>query len=50
MRFAVAESGSLILTDEEEKILEEDVLIARGPPVGIDEVKKLAKGTSKELD
>jgi uncharacterized protein with PhoU and TrkA domain len=36
--------------DEEEKILEEDVLIARGPPIGIDEVKKLAEGTSKELD
>lgn len=36
--------------DGEERILEEDVLIARGPPIGIDEVKKLAKGTSKELD
>ncbi len=39
----------IINPNEEEMIDEGDVLIARGSPSGIDAVKKLAEGTSKEL-
>lgn len=39
----------IIDPNEEEMIDEGDVLIARGSPSGIDAVKKLAEGTSKEL-
>jgi uncharacterized protein with PhoU and TrkA domain len=36
--------------DDEEKILENDVLIARGAPHGIDELKELASGKLKEME
>lgn len=39
----------VINPNEEEMIDEGDVLIARGSPSGVDAVKKLAEGTSKEL-
>ena len=35
---------------DEEKILQNDVLIARGAPHGIDELKALASGKQKELE
>ena len=34
---------------EEEKILEDDVLIARGAPHGVDDLKRLAEGKISEL-
>ena len=36
--------------DDEEKILEDDVLIARGAPHGIDELKDLASGKLKVME
>ncbi|MCW4035274.1 MAG: potassium channel protein [Candidatus Bathyarchaeota archaeon] len=36
--------------EDEEKILQDDVLIARGAPHGIDELKALASGKQKELE
>ncbi len=39
----------IINPDGEERIEEGDVLIARGAPFGIDDLRKLAEGRSKEL-
>ena len=36
--------------EDEEKILSGDVLIARGAPHGIDELKDLASGTLKKME
>ncbi len=47
---AIRRGGDWIIDPSgEEMIRERDVLIARGSPSGIDEVKKLAQGTSKEF-
>jgi uncharacterized protein with PhoU and TrkA domain len=40
----------LIDPDDEEKIVEGDVLIARGAPHGIEELKDLASGKQKEME
>lgn len=47
---AIRRGGDWIIDPNgEEMIRERDVLIARGSPSGIDEVKKLAQGTIKEF-
>ena len=40
----------IINPSEEEKILEGDVIIARGAPTGVEELKGLAEGTIQELE
>lgn len=40
----------IINPDEDETILEGDVLIARGAPLGVDELKGLAEGKIKEME
>ena len=35
---------------DQEQLLKEDVLIARGTPTGIEEFKALAQGTLRELE
>ena len=39
----------IINPSEDETILEGDVLIARGAPLGVDELKGLAEGKIKEM-
>jgi len=40
----------IINPSEDETILEGDVLIARGAPLGVDELKGLAEGEIKEME
>ena len=40
----------IIDPSEEEAILEDDVLIARGAPLGVDELRGLAEGKVKEME
>ncbi len=40
----------IIDPSEDEAILEGDVLIARGAPLGVDELKGLAEGKIKEME
>jgi len=40
----------IINPSEEEAILEDDVLIARGAPLGVDELRGLAEGKVKEME